>query len=147
MPAIRKACTKVLDDNYQPKITCIVAVKRHHTRFYPTDAKGADPSHKNNIKNGTDRSKRISGTIKTHRSSNGRRQRLGPVIYDWPFNKTRLLSQRKRIDGLVDPTVFESKTDFRSGGCCGVTKTQELQAGCYSEVGAVQSRGLLMYFV
>ena len=53
MPAIRKACAKVLDDSLQPKITCIVAVKRHHTRFYPTDAKGADSSHKNNIKNGT----------------------------------------------------------------------------------------------
>ena len=53
IPAIRSACSMVLDDSPQPKITCIVAVKRHHNRFYPTDKDGADPKHNNNINTGT----------------------------------------------------------------------------------------------
>ncbi|KAJ7672569.1 argonaute-like protein, partial [Mycena polygramma] len=39
LPAIRLACTKF--PNYKPKITIVICGKRHHTRFYPTDAANA----------------------------------------------------------------------------------------------------------
>ena len=36
-----------------PKLSIIIAGKRHHTRFYPQDADGADERHNNNPKPGT----------------------------------------------------------------------------------------------
>ncbi|KAI1334557.1 ribonuclease H-like domain-containing protein [Xylariaceae sp. FL0016] len=50
LPSIRAACASLYKQ--QPRITILVSVKRHQTRFYPTD-----PNHttrgSNNIKNGT----------------------------------------------------------------------------------------------
>lgn len=51
LPLIREACATTYPANQKPKISIIVSVKRHQTRFYPTD-----PSHmtkSRNIKNGT----------------------------------------------------------------------------------------------
>ncbi|KAH6647987.1 ribonuclease H-like domain-containing protein [Truncatella angustata] len=49
LPYIRAACRKLCKQ--QPKIALIVSVKRHQTRFYPTDANNMTSSR--NIKNGT----------------------------------------------------------------------------------------------
>lgn len=48
---IREACSKVYGRRPQPRITIVVVGKRHHTRFYPTDARTAD--NKGNPLNGT----------------------------------------------------------------------------------------------
>lgn len=48
---IRDACKEVYQHNPQPQITIVVVGKRHHTRFYPMDAKAADG--KGNPLNGT----------------------------------------------------------------------------------------------
>ncbi|KAG7450179.1 argonaute-like protein [Guyanagaster necrorhizus] len=44
MPAIRAAFRKfdTPQQKYSPKLSIVVCGKRHHTRFYPTDAAGAD---------------------------------------------------------------------------------------------------------
>ncbi|CAI2189473.1 4647_t:CDS:2 [Funneliformis geosporum] len=39
--AVRNAC-RSLDANYKPTITFVVAQKRHHVRFFPTDKKDSD---------------------------------------------------------------------------------------------------------
>ncbi|KAK9425192.1 putative Piwi domain-containing protein [Seiridium unicorne] len=49
LPSIRAACEKLCKP--QPKISLIVSVKRHQTRFYPTDPNNMTASR--NIKNGT----------------------------------------------------------------------------------------------
>ncbi|KAJ7856608.1 argonaute-like protein [Mycena leptocephala] len=41
LPAIRSACRRF--QNYKPKITIVICGKRHHTRFYPTEAANAAP--------------------------------------------------------------------------------------------------------
>lgn len=42
MPEIRKAFTKVAGGSkYSPKLTIVICGKRHHTRFYPTEAQNA----------------------------------------------------------------------------------------------------------
>ncbi|SPQ26905.1 1258400c-e2fd-4b82-a97e-6920b85d39bb [Thermothielavioides terrestris] len=41
LPHIRKACEVTYPPKSQPKITLIVSVKRHQTRFYPTDREHA----------------------------------------------------------------------------------------------------------
>ncbi|CAG8636514.1 4391_t:CDS:10 [Ambispora gerdemannii] len=41
--AIRKACS-TLEKNYKPKITFIIAQKRHHARFFPLNSNDADRS-------------------------------------------------------------------------------------------------------
>ncbi|KAI0592854.1 Piwi-domain-containing protein [Biscogniauxia sp. FL1348] len=51
LPLIREACRKTYPATMSPKIAIIVSVKRHQTRFYPTD-----PNHmvnSRNIRNGT----------------------------------------------------------------------------------------------
>ena len=48
---IREACKEIYGHRPQPKINIIVVGKRHHTRFYPTDAGTAD--NRGNPKNGT----------------------------------------------------------------------------------------------
>ena len=48
---IREACKEVYEHRPQPKINIVVVGKRHHTRFYPTDAGTAD--NRGNPKNGT----------------------------------------------------------------------------------------------
>ena len=49
LPLIRTACRKLCKQ--QPKVAIIVSVKRHQTRFYPTDPDNMTNSR--NIKNGT----------------------------------------------------------------------------------------------
>ncbi|KAI3545869.1 piwi domain-containing protein [Colletotrichum filicis] len=51
LPMIRQACTTMYG-NRRPKISIIVSVKRHQTRFYPTSEADMDPKSRN-IKNGT----------------------------------------------------------------------------------------------
>lgn len=51
LPFIRDACATTCPANQQPKITIVVSVKRHQTRFYPTDSQHITRSR--NIKNGT----------------------------------------------------------------------------------------------
>lgn len=48
---IREACQEVYGKRPQPQITIVIVGKRHHTRFYPTDARTAD--NKGNPLNGT----------------------------------------------------------------------------------------------
>lgn len=48
---IREACKEIYGPRPQPKITIVIVGKRHHTRFYPTDARTAD--NKGNPVNGT----------------------------------------------------------------------------------------------
>ena len=48
---IREACKEIYEHRPQPKINIVVVGKRHHTRFYPTDAGTAD--NRGNPKNGT----------------------------------------------------------------------------------------------
>ncbi|KAJ7481492.1 argonaute-like protein [Mycena latifolia] len=49
MPALRAAFRKY--PNYNPKLTIVICGKRHHTRFYPTEAQNA--AHDGNPKAGT----------------------------------------------------------------------------------------------
>ncbi|KAK8069611.1 eukaryotic translation initiation factor 2C 3 [Apiospora phragmitis] len=51
VPQMRKACSKVYPVNRKPLFTLVVSVKRHQTRFYPTDVKNMTRSR--NVKNGT----------------------------------------------------------------------------------------------
>lgn len=45
LPHIREACKQTYTGGFKPRISIIVSVKRHHTRFYPTD-----PGHITNSK-------------------------------------------------------------------------------------------------
>lgn len=62
LPFIRNACKKIYPANQSPKISLIVSVKRHQTRFYPTDPNNMVNSR--NIRNGTvvDRGVTLAGT-------------------------------------------------------------------------------------
>lgn len=51
LPHIRAACQSVYPANQSPKVSLIVSVKRHQTRFYPADSGHMVRSR--NIKNGT----------------------------------------------------------------------------------------------
>ncbi|RFU78299.1 hypothetical protein TARUN_3921 [Trichoderma arundinaceum] len=51
LPCIREACRKKYSPQFQPKLTIVVSVKRHQTRFYPTSAD--DMSRSGNTLNGT----------------------------------------------------------------------------------------------
>ncbi|KAI1122648.1 ribonuclease H-like domain-containing protein [Nemania abortiva] len=51
LPHIRAACQEIYPANQSPKISVIVSVKRHQTRFYPTDQNHMVRSR--NVKNGT----------------------------------------------------------------------------------------------
>ncbi|KAK4164492.1 ribonuclease H-like domain-containing protein [Cladorrhinum sp. PSN259] len=46
LPHIRTACKETYTGGKQPKITIVVSVKRHQTRFYPTDPNHADHKSK-----------------------------------------------------------------------------------------------------
>ncbi|CAH0016445.1 unnamed protein product [Clonostachys rhizophaga] len=52
LPKMRSACQKLYKKNQDPKITIIVSVKRHHTRFYPAQPENTD-QFTGNIKPGT----------------------------------------------------------------------------------------------
>ncbi|KAI1437075.1 Piwi-domain-containing protein [Xylaria sp. CBS 124048] len=52
LPHIRNACKAIYPANQSPKIALIVSVKRHQTRFYPTDPNHMIKSSRN-VKNGT----------------------------------------------------------------------------------------------
>ncbi|KAF9876347.1 piwi domain-containing protein [Colletotrichum karsti] len=52
LPLIRKACSQLYPPNQRPKLSIIVSVKRHQTRFYPTSEQNMDQKSRN-IKNGT----------------------------------------------------------------------------------------------
>ncbi|KOS19838.1 Protein argonaute 1B [Escovopsis weberi] len=49
--SIREACKRKCPPSQQPRLTIVVSVKRHHTRFYPQKPEDMSPS--GNIKNGT----------------------------------------------------------------------------------------------
>ncbi|KAI1380391.1 Piwi-domain-containing protein [Hypoxylon crocopeplum] len=51
LPLIREACAKNYPANQRPKISLLVSVKRHQTRFYPTNPQHMTASR--NIKSGT----------------------------------------------------------------------------------------------
>ncbi|KAM0307489.1 hypothetical protein HYE67_000838 [Fusarium culmorum] len=51
LPRIRIACNAKYPKNKPPRISLIVSVKRHQTRFYPTSSESM--TSKNNIENGT----------------------------------------------------------------------------------------------
>ena len=51
LPHMRAACTGLYPGGRQPKISVIVSVKRHQTRFYPTDERHMTASR--NIRSGT----------------------------------------------------------------------------------------------
>lgn len=48
---IREACKSIYGHRPQPQVSIVVVGKRHHTRFYPTDAGSAD--NRGNPRNGT----------------------------------------------------------------------------------------------
>ncbi|MCJ1459955.1 hypothetical protein MMC28_010334 [Mycoblastus sanguinarius] len=52
LPAFKKAFEKLYPVKQQPKLTIIIVGKRHHTRFFPTNPKDADPKTGNPM-NGT----------------------------------------------------------------------------------------------
>ncbi|OHE98025.1 piwi domain-containing protein [Colletotrichum orchidophilum] len=52
LPMIRQACAAMYSGNRRPKISIIVSVKRHQTRFYPTSEATMDERSRN-IRNGT----------------------------------------------------------------------------------------------
>ncbi|KAJ0167680.1 Protein argonaute-3 [Colletotrichum tanaceti] len=52
LPMIRKACSKLYQAGRKPKMSIIVSVKRHQTRFYPTSEQTMDPKSRN-IRSGT----------------------------------------------------------------------------------------------
>lgn len=51
LPFIREACRTMYPPKQHPKLTIVVSVKRHQTRFYPTST--PDMSRSGNVKNGT----------------------------------------------------------------------------------------------
>ncbi|KAK7931762.1 hypothetical protein PG985_002474 [Apiospora marii] len=51
VPQMRRACTKIYPANRKPLFTLVVSVKRHQTRFYPTQTTNMTRSR--NVKNGT----------------------------------------------------------------------------------------------
>lgn len=52
LPLIREACKLTYPNGSQPRISLIISVKRHHTRFYPTDPGHTHPTSKS-CKEGT----------------------------------------------------------------------------------------------
>ncbi|XP_014218616.1 protein argonaute-4 isoform X2 [Copidosoma floridanum] len=46
LTAIKRAC-KLLEPDYEPKITFLVVQKRHHIRLFPTDPRNSDDRNKN----------------------------------------------------------------------------------------------------
>ncbi|VUC20833.1 unnamed protein product [Clonostachys rosea] len=52
LPKMRIACQKLYKKDQHPKLTIVVSVKRHHTRFYPAQPENTDQST-GNIKPGT----------------------------------------------------------------------------------------------
>lgn len=53
VPAIRRACDKLLPTAVQPKITFIVVGKNHHNRFYPTSKASSNQKRGCNVQPGT----------------------------------------------------------------------------------------------
>ncbi|KAJ2965792.1 hypothetical protein NQ176_g10447 [Zarea fungicola] len=53
LPLMRSACAKKFPSGDVPKLTIIVSVKRHQTRFYPTSESNGQLSRSGNIANGT----------------------------------------------------------------------------------------------
>lgn len=51
VPQMRRACAKIYPANRKPLFTLVVSVKRHQTRFYPTQTTNMTRSR--NVKNGT----------------------------------------------------------------------------------------------
>lgn len=51
VPEMREACKKIYPAKRQPLFTLVVSVKRHQTRFYPTDSRNMTKSR--NVKSGT----------------------------------------------------------------------------------------------
>jgi eukaryotic translation initiation factor 2C len=51
LPMLREACRKTCPPKDQPQLTVIVSVKRHQTRFFPSDS--TEMTRSGNIKNGT----------------------------------------------------------------------------------------------
>ncbi|KAF4820886.1 Protein argonaute 5 [Colletotrichum siamense] len=52
LPMIRKACAQLYPSGQRPKLSIIVSVKRHQTRFYPSSDQNMDQKSRN-IKSGT----------------------------------------------------------------------------------------------
>ncbi|KZL81875.1 piwi domain-containing protein [Colletotrichum incanum] len=52
LPMIRKACSKLYQAGRKPKLSIIVSVKRHQTRFYPASEETMDPKSRN-VRSGT----------------------------------------------------------------------------------------------
>ncbi|KAK1658101.1 ribonuclease H-like domain-containing protein [Colletotrichum godetiae] len=47
LPMVRKACDQLYPPRQRPKLTVIVSVKRHQTRFYPASEQNMDPKSRN----------------------------------------------------------------------------------------------------
>ncbi|XP_060537315.1 protein argonaute-2-like isoform X2 [Cylas formicarius] len=81
--AIRSACKKVQQQDYEPKITFVVVQKRHHTRLFPLDPRDSEDKN-TNVPAGT-----CVDTVITH-----------------PFMQDFYLVSHASIQGVAKPTKY-----------------------------------------
>lgn len=87
LPSIRKACAEMYGAKSNPRISLLVSVKRHQTRFYPTDQdhihfKSKSPKEGTVVDRGVTNVRYWDFFLQAHASIQGKQFRFSPSIFE-----------------------------------------------------------------